>query len=242
MLGEQAVRRASPSMLGEHARSYARRSLPSMLGERAWTVNSEYKLGVKDHARRIYSVVASLTDRRHPFHRFYIGSTETLLSGDRQNKLRQRTIEFFRTRYSSDLMNLVLVDKRSLDDLQLKVAPLFSQVRRVPNASESAKIEGYPFATKSFLSKMIAIQSLIQTSELMINFHIPSHYSVFEEKKASDYVRRFFTDTSKNTFLYNLKHENMIKPGSASIVFEDFADEYRLCSFVCRLTDHGLAN
>uniref|UniRef100_A0A915KIG4 long-chain-fatty-acid--CoA ligase n=1 Tax=Romanomermis culicivorax TaxID=13658 RepID=A0A915KIG4_ROMCU len=35
MLGEQGVRRASPSMRGEHARSCARRCLPSMLGERA---------------------------------------------------------------------------------------------------------------------------------------------------------------------------------------------------------------
>uniref|UniRef100_A0A915ICN8 Peptidase M16 N-terminal domain-containing protein n=1 Tax=Romanomermis culicivorax TaxID=13658 RepID=A0A915ICN8_ROMCU len=162
-------------------------------------VNSEYMLGVQDDANRFSRVFASLTDHRHPFHRFSVGSTETLLSGDRQKKLRQKTVEFFRTRYSSDLMNLVVVDKRSLDDLQLKVAPLFSQIRRVPNASASAKIEGYPFATKSFLGKKIAIQSLIQASELAINFHIPSHYSVFEEKKAFDYVQSFFIDTSKNT-------------------------------------------
>uniref|UniRef100_A0A915IYA3 Uncharacterized protein n=1 Tax=Romanomermis culicivorax TaxID=13658 RepID=A0A915IYA3_ROMCU len=35
MLGEQAARRASPNMPGEHASSCARRYLPSVLGEHA---------------------------------------------------------------------------------------------------------------------------------------------------------------------------------------------------------------
>lgn len=92
-------------------------------------VESEYRLRLRDDARRLNDAVKETINPAHPYAKFSTGNIETL--GDRDDgKARAAVIEFYERHYSADLMTLVVIGAEPLERLRDMVRPRFEPVVR----------------------------------------------------------------------------------------------------------------
>ena len=90
-------------------------------------VESEYRLKIKDDARREWDVLRELANPRHPFSLFSVGNLDTL--SDREgDAVRADLVDFYQRHYSANQMNLVVLGEQSLDELQQSVEARFADV------------------------------------------------------------------------------------------------------------------
>jgi insulysin len=90
-------------------------------------VHSEYVAKLKDDARREWDVYRELMNPEHPSAKFSVGNHVTL--ADRgEASVRTDLLNFYRRYYAAHLMNLVVMGRESLEQLETLVATRFVQV------------------------------------------------------------------------------------------------------------------
>jgi insulysin len=137
-------------------------------------VNSEFQMQMKDDGWRGYMVGKQALNQNHPAANFTIGSLETL-AGDIQADL----VDFFETQYSSDQMGLVLLSNTSLDELEAKVLPLFSQIT---NKKLGSRHVSQPMYTPEQLPQLVTNQTFKQGAALTFAFPLPSTLQHYRKK------------------------------------------------------------
>ncbi|BAD52843.1 putative insulin degrading enzyme [Oryza sativa Japonica Group] len=99
-------------------------------------VDSEHKKNLLSDSWRMYQLQKHLASKDHPYHKFNIGSCETLETKPKERGLdiRQELLKFYEN-YSANLMHLVVYGKESLDCIQSFVEHMFSDIKNTDQRS-----------------------------------------------------------------------------------------------------------
>lgn len=101
-------------------------------------VDSEYKKNLSDEGRRLFQFVKSVVAKEgSPLSRFSTGSLETL----NIPTIREDLLQFHQKYYSSNIMNLVLVGKESIDKLQQMAIDNFKDVENKHTAMRDFSLD-----------------------------------------------------------------------------------------------------
>ena len=94
-------------------------------------IESENAKNLQSDTFRLYQLEKGRARAAHPFSKFGTGNKKTLLEAPRAAgvNLREALLAFWGAEYTAERMALVVVAPEPLDQLQKRVAPLFSQVR-----------------------------------------------------------------------------------------------------------------
>ncbi|TKB49835.1 insulinase family protein [Ferrimonas sediminicola] len=91
------------------------------------SVDSEFKMKLRDDVRRLYQVHKQTVNPAHPFAKFSVGNLQTLEDRD-DRPVREELLAFYRQHYSANLMTLVMVSHAPLELQQQWAQQRFAQV------------------------------------------------------------------------------------------------------------------
>ncbi|CAA0081617.1 Protease 3 [BD1-7 clade bacterium] len=140
-------------------------------------VNSEYQAKIKDEGRRKLDVLRQIVNQKHPFHKFSVGSLETLSSDERP--IRADLLAFYQKYYSAKNMRLVVYGEQSLEQLQAWIERDFSEV---PSFSVPNNHISDPLFNKGELPKWVNVKPEKQIRELSLLFPMPDYQEDYHSK------------------------------------------------------------
>lgn len=173
-------------------------------------VNSEYLNSLNSKECRVSALLTEFMMDSVPEKLFSCGNSETL----RQPDILERVASFWKTKYSSDIMNLVICGNDSIQDLE-KVADMFSRVpnlhfkkRTVSPAGSIYNAEPKKIFDKRFCSKIVQFAPLEDKKELYICMTLPHTRSFFRTNPLS-YIEFVFTSKEPGSLQSKLKSERL---------------------------------
>ncbi|PIE37877.1 MAG: peptidase M16, partial [Gammaproteobacteria bacterium] len=169
-------------------------------------VESEYRMGIQNDARRGLDVMQAVGNPEHPFNRFSVGSLATL--ADRPGRsIRDDLIAFYKEHYGANRMYLVAYGPESLDELQALVMPLFSQV---PDTAAPRDTIEQPLFVPSSLPMLVKVRPSATRRSLEINFPIRDYRTQYGSKP-TDYVGHLIGHEGQGSLLSALKREGLVE-------------------------------
>ena len=119
----------SNEAFGEALDRFAQFFVSPLLGEQQTeremkAVDSEHNMSLQDDAWRKFSLIQSIAHEESKLNTFVHGNLESL----QQEGIRESLLKFHKTWYSSNIMNLVIIGKHSLEQLEQWAVSLFSGV------------------------------------------------------------------------------------------------------------------
>lgn len=177
---------------------------------------------------RVYQVEHSLFAEGHPERTFRPGNLDTL--GD---VTQEALIKFYRSHYSANLMNLVVLDKADLDTLQKWVTEYFSEV---PNYH--LPIPKFPrvYLPKSPNLRVVRIKPLKDIRTMRLTFPLPSLYNLYESKPQHE-LGHLLGHEGPGSLLSQLKKEGLVTGLSAGGQSQTYYGHFRL---TIQLTPKGV--
>ncbi|MCP4755169.1 MAG: hypothetical protein GY866_30195, partial [Proteobacteria bacterium] len=198
-------------------------------------VNSEHQKNLKDDGRRIYQVLRSISNPKHPFSKFGTGNLQTLRGENADTKrLRGELIEFFNAHYSADRMKVVILGKESLGELEMLARTYFSAVKNTKSSSIS--FSRIPVVSDS-LPRKILVQPVRSMRKLRLMFPIPSQREFYQYKSAG-LIAHLLGDESTGSVLARLRKLGWATSLSAGIGPESSA--FAFLGVNITLTPEGL--
>ncbi|HOY22119.1 MAG TPA: insulinase family protein [Cellvibrio sp.] len=163
-------------------------------------VNAEYLAKINDDARREWDVYRGLFNPDHPAANFSVGNLETL--SDREgNTIRDDLAGFYQHYYSANLMTLVILGNRKLDDLQKMVEPRFVQI---PNKNRIISKDYPSLFLPKVLPASIQVKPLKELRQLTLAFPVPNYTAQYKTKPL-DYLGHLLGNESSGSLLALLK-------------------------------------
>jgi insulysin len=161
-------------------------------------VNSEHNKNLQNDSRRIMSILRILSDKQHPSHKFCTGNLETL----KKDNIYDNLINFYKKWYSSNIMNLVILDKNPLNKIE-KVIKIFNKIK---NNNVIVPInKNNPFS-KSY---DVLIKPVNNIDILNIYWPINNiHNNYFRSLLV--FITSIFNNKNKNSLYYFLKSNSFI--------------------------------
>ncbi len=195
-------------------------------------VNAEYLAKINDDARREWDVYRSLFNPDHPAANFSVGNLETLADLEGRS-IRDDLIGFYQHYYSANLMTLVVLGNRKLDDLQKMVDARFVQI-----SNKSRVIsKDYPnlFLPKA-LPASIKIKPLKELRQLTLAFPVPNYTAQYKTKPL-DYLSHLLGNESAGSLLTLLKNLGWAESLTAGELYKSRRET--LFGFTITLTKEG---
>ena len=197
-------------------------------------VDSEYKLGLKDDARREYDVLRELVRPEHPLGALAVGNLSTL--GEGASDIREDLLAFYAQHYSANVMTLVVLGRESLDELQAMVSDRFGAVAD-RSATELTHVPSM-FAPGT-LPLEVRIRPEQELRELTLLFPLPSaraHYAA----KPLEYIGGLLGDEGPGSPLSVLKARGWAESLSAGAGLDLYGEDAFQLSL--QLTEEGVAH
>lgn len=196
-------------------------------------VNSEYQMQMQNDAFRINDVINVVTNPDHPFHRFSVGSLDTLKDGP-AGTLRDRLFSFYTTHYSARNMKLVVMGPQSLEQLEQWVRASFKDVpdRKIDSAPITADLirpEQLPMA--------VTARSQQETPEVQFIFQLPSDLGHMQQQPIR-FIGGLLGDESKGSLLSLLREKGWATALSAETFDTDRRQD--LSAIDIALTPEGI--
>jgi secreted Zn-dependent insulinase-like peptidase len=198
-------------------------------------VHSEFSAKQKEDGRRFYSVKKAISNPEHPFHQFAVGNLATLENTE-QRPLRPDLIDFWKARYSSNLMTLAVYGPQPLDELEAMVRERFS---RIENRQLEARVYQAPLLTAGTLPARVEAKTLKDIRSLSLSFPIPSQQKHYRNKPVS-YVANLLGHEGPGSLFDRLKQAGLVESLSAGSGMDTGTEETVEISM--SLTPEGLAN
>ncbi|AJV59003.1 ADQ_G0038370.mRNA.1.CDS.1 [Saccharomyces cerevisiae] len=144
-------------------------------------VNSENKKNLQNDIWRIYQLDKSLTNTKHPYHKFSTGNIETLGTLPKENGLnvRDELLKFHKNFYSANLMKLCILGREDLDTLSNWTYDLFKDVA---NNGREVPLYAEPIMQPEHLQKIIQVRPVKDLKKLEISFTVPDMEEHWESK------------------------------------------------------------
>lgn len=196
-------------------------------------VNAEYLAKINDDERREWDVYRGMFNPEHPAANFSVGSLDSLADLD-GHSIRDDLLAFYQQYYSANLMTLVVLSNRKLDELQKTVESRFILV---PNKNRSIN-SNYPslFLPKS-LPASISIKPVKELRQLTLAFPVPD-YSDKYKTKPLDYLNHLLGNESSGSLLALLKNLGWAESLSAGELYQSRHDA--LFGISIKLTKEGV--
>ncbi|AOE49439.1 insulinase family protein [Kangiella sediminilitoris] len=170
-------------------------------------VHSEYKLKVKDDARRLHEAVKQTANQEHPMTQFSVGNLSTLSNTD-SRKILEDVKAHHKKYYSAGIMSLVVVGNYPTDKLMSWVESKFSDIPNNGYEPEHAK-RPVPYLDSQQGVK-IGVQTLENKRFLELRFALPKATEHFRAKPLN-YISSLLTYRSKGSLYDYLKSKGYIK-------------------------------
>ena len=175
---------------------------PEFVDRERHAVNSEYQMQMQNDAFRLNDVLNVVTNPDHPFHRFSVGSLDTLKDGP-AGTLRNRLLAFYNSHYSARNMKLVVMGPQPMDQLEQWVRSSFSDVpdRTVdstPITADLVRADQLPLA--------VTARSQQETPEVQFIFQVPSDLTHMQQQPIR-FLSALLGDESEGSLLSRLREK-----------------------------------
>ncbi|MCB1615657.1 MAG: insulinase family protein [Pseudomonadales bacterium] len=195
-------------------------------------VHSEFMARVKDESRRSQDVYREIYNPKNKIARFTVGNLDTLQdTGDQA--LREALLEFFESYYSANVMRLVVLGNRSLDELETLARDKFSPIQ---NRRVSLKREALPLFPENFLPEKLYIKPLQDQRLLRLTFPVPD-FELLYRNKPVDYIAYMLGHEGEGSLLSLLKSKGWAEGLSAGPSVSN--RESAAFAISVKLTDEG---
>ena len=159
-------------------------------------VHAEYEMRTQRDAVRRWSALRATFNEDHPSAGFFTGTSQTL-EGD----LRPELIDFHNERYSANLMNLVVLGREPLDELEELVTGLFSAVE---DSNARPIPADMPLFESDTLPALLKIKTLKNNPGLEFFFPVPDLAPYWRESP-DGYIAHLLGHEGEGSLLSELK-------------------------------------
>lgn len=175
---------------------------PSGVSRELNAIDQEFAQNRNSQSRRELQVLKELGNPKHPFHRFDIGNSQTLIPVS-QDTLK----DWFQKHYSANLMRLFVYSALPMEKLKDLVVKDFSSI---PNRNiEAASFRKTPLMNEDLYGKMLYIEPNQQVRNLGLLFELPEHFSKMPESRPDDILCYIMGHQGNESLLAQLKRENL---------------------------------
>jgi len=203
----------------------------SCLERERHAVDQEYALWWSDDSRRDWLFVKSLANPDHPFHKFSVGSLETLSGVD------QKAIKaWYEMHYSADLMRGIVYSSEPLEALIPKVVKAFEPI--ASRETSSLDHRHIPILNRDLEGKIVYVEPLKELRELTLYWEISSELTRDILTKPENVVAEYIAYEGKGSLAAHLKEEGLIN--SLACEAEDLGFHHTLFFLKYELTPKGL--
>lgn len=175
-------------------------------------VHSEFSSKQMEDGRRFYSVKKATSNPEHAFHQFAVGNLTTLENTD-DNPLRPDLIEFWKARYSANLMTLAVYGPQTLDRLETMVRARFDAIE---NRNLKPRVHSASLLEADALPAKVTVEAIKDVRSLSLSFPIPSQQENYRTKPAS-YVANLLGHEGPGSLFDVLKKNGLADGLSAGI-------------------------
>ncbi|MDE0309222.1 MAG: insulinase family protein [Acidiferrobacterales bacterium] len=168
------------------------------LGRERAVVDAEFEMRTQRDSVRRWAALTANFNPEHPSWGFFTGTAETL-----QGDLGPELIDFYNRRYSANLMNLVVLGREPLDELEDLVVSMFSDVR---DTDAEALHASQPLFEPDVLPALLQIKTLKNNPSLDFMFPVPSLEPHWRESPES-YIAHLLGHESAGSLLSQLKDQ-----------------------------------
>ena len=172
-------------------------------------VNAEHEKNILNDELRINRILEVVANKKHPFHHFSTGTIETLKRDD----IREKLVDFYQKNYSANLMKLVVLDKKPLEEIEKIAIRLFTEVKNidVPIPTTSEEIFIFDDSQKFKLSapKRIHMVPIQDKKRIIFAWSLPSNIEHYR-KKALHYISHVLGYQGENSLYHVLKRKQWI--------------------------------
>lgn len=184
---------------------------PSGVNRELRAIDQEYEMNVQKDDVREYFVYKALSDPSHPNSHFNIGSSETL-----KNVSQKELIDWYKKHYSANLMRLIVISPKPLNELKELVVNDFSGI---PNTNKNRFLLDVPYTQSSVKGKMVVIEPLKDKRSVTAIWELPSKIAAMHQEKPGSLLCHILGHEGEESLLAELKRENLatgITCGSSS--------------------------
>lgn len=206
---------------------------PSYVDHEKNAVNAEYLAKINDDERREWDVYRSILNPDHPAANFSVGNLDTLADSE-GHSIRDDLITFYQNNYSANLMTLVVLGNRKLDDLQKMVESRFVSV---PNKNKVISNDYPNLFLPKVLPASISIKPVKELRQLTLAFPVPN-YSDKYKSKPLEFLGHFLGNEASGSLLALLKGLGWAEFLSAGEIYESRHDG--LFGISIKLTKEGV--
>ena len=197
-------------------------------------VHSEFSAKQKEDGRRFYSVKKAASNPEHAFHQFAVGNLTTL-ENTKENPLRPDLIEFWKARYSANLMTLAVYGPQPLNELENMVRARFNTIE---NRNLQPKTHTASLLESGSLPAKVTVEAIKDVRSLSLSFPIPSQQENYRTKPSS-YVANLLGHEGPGSLFDVLKKSGLADSLSAGIGMD--TGENATLDISIALTPEGLS-
>jgi insulysin len=215
--------------------------LESTLGRELRAVDSENKKNLQSDIWRLMQLNKSLSNRRHPYHKFSTGNLQTLRDEPQKRgvDVRSEFIKFYKQHYSANRMKLVVLGRESLEELERWVVEQFSEVEN-KDLPQNRWDDVEPFSSENLCTQIFA-KPVMDSRSLDIYFPFLDEDNLYESHP-SRYISHLIGHEGPGSILAYIKAKGWanglsagampVCPGSAFFTIsvrltEDGLQQYR---------------
>lgn len=197
-------------------------------------VHSEAQMNLKNDFWRRFQLKKSLSKKGSKYGLFSIGNLETLNKDGLMVALRK----FHEQYYSANQMALVVYAPDDLDELEGKIADIFSPIPDTGGSYNNFKHEQFPYNEENS-KKLIKMVPVRESDELIVTYTFKSYYE-HKKSKVLKYYNHLFGHESKGSILNFLIQEGLATALTSQ--FEHTEDYFSDVHITVTLTKKGLEN
>ena len=196
-------------------------------------IDSEFSKNKNNDIRRFNHLFKSELTEGCSFNKFSTGNKEVL----NQTDLRDRLLKMYYKYYSSEIMNLVLYSKLSMEDLNKLLDNLFTSVPKRENFEmpKYDKVKPYNENTVGFFYKIIPIKNV---DKIRFIWYLPFCENYYA--RPLKFWSSLFGHEGPNTITASLKRDNLITSLTTST--KDYANTFSTFELEVELTKKGFDN
>lgn len=193
-------------------------------------VDQEFSRCIDQDHYRLFYIEKQLASKEHPFSHFGCGNLKTLNKTSRED-----VVYFHETKYSANLMHLVLYSPQPLAELKALVEQEFSQIKN----RHLAKTEHPgPILTQKRKEQIIYLPARQETKHLEITWELPAYLVNNTTHHTSTLISRILANEAPGSLITELK-----ELGYANKVYTSFgrmSQSSSLFSLEIELTNSGV--
>jgi insulysin len=213
---------------------------PSCVSRELNAVHNEHSKNLLSDTWRMYQLLESTSNPKHPMSKFGTGDLTTLR--DRPAALgidvRAALLEFHAKHYSPKIMSLAVIGRESLDELEELVRAKFGGITASPSSTNARPVFGNDAMTDAQLGRFIRAIPVKDLRSVQLLWHIDQSVQPLWAEKPLELLSHLLGHESEGSILSYLKSKHWANGLSSGVKMG--ASSFTLFSVSVDLTEEGL--